>query len=279
MAIRCIDEIEISGKRLFIRVDLNVPIADNAVKDDAKITASLPTIRYAIEKGARVILASHLGRPKGKVVPEQSLALVAPLLSRLLGRPVAMAPDCIGPEVITLVKKMQEGDCLLLENLRFHPEEEKNDPEFARQLAELADIYVNDAFGTAHRAHASTEGITHYLATAVCGFLMKKEIDYLITALASPARPFVAIVGGAKVSDKIGVVKNLISKVDALLIGGGMAYTFLKSKGYEVGRSLLEPDKVSVAGDILQAGRQAGGQAPPPRGRNGCQGVCPGCRA
>ena len=255
MAIRCIDEIEITGKRLFIRVDFNVPIADGAVRDDAKITASLPTIRYAIEKGARVILASHLGRPKGKVVPEQSLAPVAKHLSRLLNRAVVMAPDCVGPEVVALVARMQKGDCLMLENLRFHPEEEKNDPQFARQLAELADIYVNDAFGTAHRAHASTEGITHHLKTAVCGFLMKKEVDYLITALAAPARPFIAIIGGAKVSDKIGVVKNLINKVDALLIGGGMSYTFLKSNGYEIGKSLLEQDKVPVASDILKQAR------------------------
>ena len=255
MAITCINEIDIAGKMLFIRVDFNVPIADNAVKDDAKITAALPTIRYAIEKGARVILASHLGRPKGKVVPEMSLALVAPLLSRLLGRAVVMAPDCVGPAVAALATKMQGGDCLLLENVRFHPEETENSPEFARQLAGRADIYVNDAFGAAHRAHASTEGIAHVVKTAVCGFLMKKEIDYLITALASPARPFVAIVGGAKVSDKIGVVKNLINKVDALLIGGGMAYTFLKSKGYEVGKSLLEADKVPVASDILREAR------------------------
>jgi phosphoglycerate kinase len=256
MAIHSIDEIEITGKRLFIRVDFNVPIADNAVKDDAKITASLPTIRYAIGKGAKVILASHLGRPKGKVVPEMSLTLVAPLLSRLLGQQVVMAPDCVGPEVTALAARMQGGDCLLLENVRFHPEEEKNDPQFGRQLAALADVYVNDAFGAAHRAHASTEGITHYLATAVCGFLMKREIDYLITALAKPARPFVAIVGGAKVSDKIGVVKNLLNKVDSLLIGGGMAYTFLKSKGYEIGKSLLEQDKVPVASDVLtQAGK------------------------
>jgi phosphoglycerate kinase len=256
MAIRCIDQIEITGKRLFIRVDFNVPIGDDgAVKDDSKITAALPTIRYAIQKGARVILASHLGRPKGKVIPEMSLAPVAPRLSGMLGQAVVMAPDCIGEKVSALVAKMQGGEVILLENVRFHSEETENKPEFARQLAALADIYVNDAFGTAHRANASVEGIAHFVETAVCGFLMKKEIDYLINALASPARPFVAIVGGAKVSDKIGVVKNLLNKVDSLLIGGGMAYTFLKSKGYELGKSLVEADKVSLAAEILKEAR------------------------
>ncbi|UCC66975.1 MAG: phosphoglycerate kinase, partial [Deltaproteobacteria bacterium] len=221
MAIKCIDEIEIGGKRLFIRVDFNVPLGDDGeVKDDTRIAAALPTIQYAIEKGAKIILASHLGRPTGRVVPEMSLAPVARRLSTLLGREVMMAPDCIGGEVEPLVTKMNDGEVLLLENLRFHPGETENDPEFARQLAGLADIYVNDAFGTAHRAHASTEGVAHHLEITVCGFLMKEEIEYLVHALASPQRPYIAILGGAKVSDKIGVIKNLIGKVNALLIGG-----------------------------------------------------------
>jgi len=257
VAIKCIDEIEIAGKRLFIRVDFNVPLGDDGeVKDDTRIKASLPTIRYAVDKGAKILLASHLGRPKGKVMPELSLAPIARRLSALLGKEVGMAPDCVGEQVRSLVERMKEGEVLLLENLRFHAEEEANAPEFAKQLAGLADIYVNDAFGTAHRAHASTEGIVHHLETAVCGFLMKKEIEYLINALVAPERPFVAILGGAKVSDKIGVVKNLMGKVDTILIGGGMAYTFLRARGYEVGRSLVEDDKVPLAKGILKEAQE-----------------------
>jgi phosphoglycerate kinase len=253
VAITCIDEIEVAGKRLFIRVDFNVPLGDDGeVMDDTRIAAALPTIRYAVEKGSRVILASHLGRPKGEVVPGMSLAPVSRRLSELLGQKVVMAPDCIGSEVSDLVAKMQEGEVLLLENLRFHPEETNNDPEFAKQLAALADIYVDDAFGAVHRAHASVEGIAHHMEVAVCGLLMKKEIEYLVTALASPEHPFVAILGGAKVSDKIEVIKNLMDKVDTILIGGGMAYTFLRAKGYEVGRSLVEDDKVPLAKGILK---------------------------
>ncbi len=257
MAITCIDEIEIAGKHLFIRVDFNVPLGDDGeVQDDTRITAALPTIRYAVEKGARVILASHLGRPKGEVVPEMSLSPVSRRLSELLGQEVVMAPDCVGEEVTALVAKMEEGAILLLENLRFHPEETDNDPEFAKQLAALADIYVNDAFGTVHRAHASVEGIAHHMKVAVCGLLMKKEIEYLVNALASPEHPFVAILGGAKVSDKIGVIKNLMGKVDTILIGGGMAYTFLRAKGYEVGRSLVEDDKLQVAKGLLKEAQE-----------------------
>lgn len=259
MAIRCIDEIEIGDKRLFVRVDFNCPLTDaGEVRDDTRIVASLPTIRYAMQKGGKVILASHLGRPKGKRVEGMGLAPVARRLSELLGVEVPLAPDCIGEGVRSLVDRMKGGDVILLENLRFHPEEEANDPAFAKELASLADIYVNDAFGTAHRAHASTEGIAHHLEVVVCGFLMKKEIDYLIKALADPQRPYVAILGGAKVSDKIGVVKNLMGKADFILIGGGMAYTFLRARGYEVGRSLVEDDKVPLTKGILKDARERG---------------------
>jgi len=252
VAIKAIDQLKLQGKRVFLRVDFNVPLEEGRVKDDTRIRAALPTIQYALGQGAKVILASHLGRPKGKVVPELSLKPVAQRLGELLGREVKMAPDCVGEEVKALIEGMGPGDLILLENLRFHPEEEKNDPEFARALAALADLYVNDAFGTAHRAHASTEGIAHHVEEVACGFLMKREIEYLIGTLSSPERPYVAILGGAKISDKIGVIENLMKKADAILIGGGMAYTFLLAKRFEVGRSLVEEDKVGLARDILR---------------------------
>jgi phosphoglycerate kinase len=240
------------GKRVFCRVDFNVPLDETGrITDDTRIVASLPTIRYLVEQGARVILASHLGRPKAAPNPRYSLAPVAPHLASLLGRPVAMAADCIGPEVERMVAAMRDGDVLLLENVRFHAGEEKNDPGFSRQLASLADLYVNDAFGTAHRAHASTEGVARLLAPAAAGFLMEKEIRYLGEALAAPRRPFVAVLGGAKVSDKIEVIENLLTRVDTLIIGGGMAYTFLRAQGFGVGSSLVEADKIDLASDLL----------------------------
>ncbi len=244
-------DIDVTGKRVIVRVDFNVPLDEEQhITDDTRIRASLPTIQYLLDKGAAVILMSHLGRPKGQVVDSMRLAPVARRLSELLGRPVEMAPDCVGPEVEAMARALQPGQVLLLENLRFHKEEEKNDPEFARQLASLGDIYVDDAFGSAHRAHASTEGITHYLPS-VAGFLMEKEINFLGSALEHPRRPFAAIIGGAKVSDKIAVLERLISMVDILLIGGGMANTFLKAQGYEIGDSLYEEEKVPVARDLI----------------------------
>lgn len=244
-------DVEVSGKRVLVRVDFNVPLDDSGqVTDDTRIRAALPTIRYLLERQARVILASHLGRPKGKPDPKYSLAPVARRLSDLLGRDVRLAPDCVGPQVQGLVAALDAGEALLLENLRFHPQEEKNDAEFARELASLADLYVNDAFGTAHRAHASTAGVAAYLP-AVAGFLMEKEIDFLERVTAAPERPLVACLGGAKVSDKIGVITNLLQVADKVLVGGGMANTFLKAQGYEVGRSLVEDDRLETARDIL----------------------------
>jgi len=244
-------DLPIKGKRVFIRVDFNVPIDNNMViTDDRRIRSALPTINYAIDAGAKVILASHLGRPKGKVDPRFSLAPVAKRLAARLNKEVFFAPDCIGPQVDIILSKMKEGDVLLLENLRFHDGEEKNDDEFSKALAKHADFYVNDAFGTAHRAHASTVGITKYLRSAA-GFLMKKEIDYLKGVVENPVRPFVAILGGSKVSGKIGVLENLAKKVDKVIVGGGMAFTFLKAMGYEVGDSLLEPDMIDLASDIV----------------------------
>ncbi|TFH55404.1 MAG: phosphoglycerate kinase, partial [Candidatus Zixiibacteriota bacterium] len=252
-----ISDIDCKGKKVFCRVDFNVPLDENgSITDDTRIVASLPTIRRIIETGGRLILASHLGRPKAKPEAKFSLAPVAPHLAKLLGKTVAMAPDCIGPEVEKLVADMRDGDVILLENVRFHPGEEKNDPAFAKQLASLAEIYVNDAFGTAHRAHASTEGVAHFLKPAVAGFLMAKEIQYLGAALAEPKRPFVAILGGAKVSDKIPVIENLLGKVDTLIIGGGMAYTFLKAQGIDCGKSLLEVDRIEMSRELLAKAKE-----------------------
>ena len=249
---KTIRDIDVAGKRVLVRVDFNVPIKDGEVADDTRIVAALPTIKYLIEHGAKVILMSHLGRPKGKVVPELSLRPVAKRLSELLGREVKFVPDCVGPEVEAAVAAMKPGDVILLENTRFHPEEKKNDPEFARKLAALGDVFVNDAFGSAHRAHASTEGVAHYLP-AVAGFLMEKELNVLGKLLEAPEHPFVAILGGAKISDKIGVIRNLLDKVDGVLIGGGMANTFLKAEGYDVGESLVEEDSVPLAKELLES--------------------------
>ncbi len=249
-------DIAVQGKRVFVRVDFNVPMDDHGnITNDTRIRAALPTIHYLIDEGAKIILASHLGRPKGKPDPNYSLAPVAKRLGELLKGPVAMATDCIGPEVEKAAAQLQEGEVLLLENVRYHAEEEKNEPEFVKQLARLAEVYVNDAFGTAHRAHASTEGIAHHLP-GVAGFLLQKEIESMGKALENPERPFVAIIGGAKVSDKIGVIENLLHKVDALIIGGGMANTFLKAQGYSLGKSLVEGDKLSLAQEILDRGRE-----------------------
>jgi phosphoglycerate kinase len=248
-------DLEVQGKRVLVRVDFNVPMQDGQITDDRRIRESLPTIQYLLERGAKVILMSHLGRPKGKPDPQYSLRPVAERLSELLGRPVRFLEDCVGEAVEQAVQAMAPGEVVLLENLRFHPEEEANDDGFARALARLGDLYVNDAFGSAHRAHASTEGIAHYLP-AVAGFLMEKELRYLGSVLTQPERPFVAILGGAKVHDKIGVIQNLLPKVDRLLIGGGMAFTFLKAQGYEIGRSLLDSDSLEFARRVLQEAGQ-----------------------
>lgn len=254
-----ITDLDLKGTRVLIRVDFNVPLSEKqAVTDDTRIRAALPTIRRALGQGARVLLVSHLGRPKGKVVPAMSLAPVAARLSQLLGAPVQMAPDCIGDAVKTAAAALKPGQVLMLENCRFHAGDEKNDEGMSRALAELCDVFVNDAFGAAHRAHASTVGVTRFVPVAAAGLLMAKEVEYLGRALTDPTRPFVAILGGAKVSDKIGVLKNLVTKVNALLVGGGMAYTFLKAQGMEVGASLLEADKRDLARSILDEARAKG---------------------
>jgi phosphoglycerate kinase len=252
---KTVRDIDVADKRVLVRVDFNVPLQEGAVADDTRIVAALPTIRFLMEAGAKVILCSHLGRPKGQRVPGLSLRPVAARLSELLNTPVAFADDCIGPEVEKAAARLGEGELLLLENTRFHPEETKNDPDFAAQLASLAQIYVNDAFGSAHRAHASSEGVAHYLP-AVAGFLMEKELTFLGKVLSNPERPFVALLGGAKVSDKIGVVRSLLERADKLLIGGGMANTFLAAQGLQLGQSLVEEDSLKVASEILE---QAGG--------------------
>ncbi|HLN62576.1 MAG TPA: phosphoglycerate kinase [Symbiobacteriaceae bacterium] len=251
MALMTVRDIDVKGKRVFVRVDFNVPLENGKITDDTRIRAALPTIQYLAENGAVAVLASHLGRPKGKRNEEFSLAPVAQRLEQLLGRKVVYASDCIGAEVQELVNKQAPGSVVLLENLRFYAEEEKNDPGFAAELAKLGDVYVNDAFGTAHRAHASTRGVADLMAVKVAGFLMQKEVDIMGKALANPDRPFVAIIGGAKVSDKITVIENLLPKVDWLIIGGGMANTFLAAKGYATGKSLVEADKVDTAKMLL----------------------------
>ena len=254
---KSIRDISPKGKRVLVRCDFNVPLDGSTITDDKRITEALPTVRYLMEQGGRVILCSHLGRPKGQVNPKYSLTPVAARLSELLGCEVPLSADIIGEDAHRLADSLKDGQVMLLENVRFDPREEKNDPEFAKELASLAELYVNDAFGTAHRAHASTAGVADYLP-AVCGFLIEKEIGFLGGALEDPKRPFTAILGGAKVSDKIGVIRSLLEKVDSLLIGGGMAYTFIKAQGGAIGDSLCEEDKLDLARDLLAEAREKG---------------------
>lgn len=259
MTKKTIRDIDVRGKRVLVRVDFNVPmdLRSGTITNDSRIRAAIPTIKYLIEHGARIILCTHLGRPKGRIIEELRTKPIASRLSQLLNLPVSTAPDCIGPEVERSINELKEGSILLLENVRFHPEEEANDPAFAEKLASLADIYVNDAFGAAHRAHASTVGIAIHIP-AVAGLLMEKELESLGKILTSPERPFAALLGGAKISDKIGLIQNILSRVDFLLIGGGMASVFLKATGYEIRASLVETDKQDVAQDILKAANQNG---------------------
>ena len=247
---KTIEDIDVAGKKVLARCDFNVPLKDGVITNDKRIVAALPTIKYLVDQGAKVILCSHLGRPKEGWEPEFSLAPVAARLSELLGKEVKMAKDVIGDDAKKLASELKDGDVMLLENVRYHKEEKKNDPAFAKELASLADVYVNDAFGAAHRAHASTAGVAEYLP-AVCGYLIQKEINFMGGALESPKRPLVAILGGAKVSDKIGVINNLLEKVDTLIVGGGMAYTFFKAKGFTIGDSLCEDDKVELAKEMM----------------------------
>lgn len=259
MEFKSIDQLSLQNKRVFIRVDFNVPTNEKGeITDDTRLRASLPTIQYALHQGARIILASHLGRPAGKAEPKYSLAPVAQKLSELIQKPVKMAPDCIGPDVEKMVAEQNPGDLLLLENLRFHKEEEKNEPAFAEKLARLADVYINDAFAVSHRAHASVEGITKFLPEKAAGFLMKEELNYLYKIMVAPARPLVAIIGGAKISGKLEVLKNLILLVDKMIIGGGMAFTFLKALGLEVGKSLVEDDLLETAKEVLKSAQKRG---------------------
>ena len=257
---KTMDDVNVKGKRVFVRVDFNVPMAEGKITDETRIRAAIPTIEALVNAGAKVILASHLGRPKGEVNEDMRLTAVGERLSQLMNRPVKKLDESIGEAVEKAVADMQDGDIVLLENVRFHKGEEKNDEELSKAFAKLADVYVNDAFGAAHRAHASTEGITKFVDTAVSGYLMQKELDVLGKALSNPERPFTAIIGGAKVKDKIGVIENLLEKVDHLIIGGGLSYTFTKAQGYSVGKSLLEEDKIELARGFIEKAKEKGVQ-------------------
>lgn len=254
---KTVEDLEVSGKRVLVRCDFNVPLKDGVITSDKRIVASLPTIKYLIDNNAKVILCSHLGRPKGEFKPEFSLAPVAVRLSELLGKEVKMATDVVGESAQSLAASLNDGDVMIIENVRFHKEETKNDPEFSKKLADLADLYVNDAFGSAHRAHSSTTGVADYIPAA-CGYLIQKEINFIGGALANPKRPLVAILGGAKVSDKIGVITNLLDKCDTIIVGGGMAYTFMKSLGHNIGTSLLEEDRVEDAKQMMETAKAKG---------------------